>query len=148
MRRRSAKVMSVITAVMMAGCGLRSISPATQADFGKVLENGGYGSLDDGYTTDSEDGSTAIVPAKNGWVAGFYVCADNEVAENEFYNECNTAGLDDFKDGDNYTIAEKETGEKYLRYIVVDNTCLFMEGSTENEEEMKRFAKELGYDVQ
>lgn len=46
MRRRSAAVMSVITAVMMAGCGLRGLTPATQADFGKVLEDGGYGSLE------------------------------------------------------------------------------------------------------
>ena len=148
MRRRSAAVMSVITAVMMAGCGLRGLTPVTQADFGKVLEDGGYGNLEDGYTTDSEDGSTAIVATKNGWVAGFYVCADSEVAETEFYNECNAAELEDFEDGRNYTIAEKTIGESHFYYIVVDNTCLFMEGSTENEEEMKQFAKELGYDAQ
>lgn len=148
MRKKAAAAMAAVTAMMLAGCAFSSIKTATQQDFNELMVGGGYCDPDDGLTTDSEDGSVQIMQANSGWLVGFYVCADDDVAENEFYGQCQEEGMEDFVDGRNFTSAEKHDDENYLYYVVADNTCLFMRGSADNETEMKQFVKELGYDTE
>lgn len=132
-------------ALLFSGCGGKTLTPATYEQFYDEFVSGGYCSSGEGLTSDSEDGTSAIMQADNGWLAGFYLCADDEVAENEFDYECAQAGIESFKDGKNYSAADKLSEEEYLLYFRVDNTCLFMRGDPEDAKEMKSFAAGLGY---
>jgi hypothetical protein len=114
--------------------------------FSKTMLEEGYCAEDSISTTDTEDGTSSVVLTENGWLAGFYDCADEEIAENEFYSECNAAEIEDIKSlGKNGLSAEKSTDKGFVLYIKVGKTCLMMMGPEENSSEMKEFAKKLGY---
>ncbi|MBQ8965024.1 hypothetical protein [Ruminococcus sp.] len=144
---RNLKAAAAAAALMLlAGCSSgRTIDTITTAEFKEALTIGGYGSADDGFTTDSEDGTTTIMQAKSGWLVGFYECRDSEVAETEFYSECGAADIEETREGKNYICAEKESDDEYLYYIAVDDTCLFVRGKPENSSEIEQFTEDLGY---
>lgn len=135
---------AALAAAAMTGCGEKRLTAVSYEQFSDGLVSGGY-YIVDGLTSDSEDGTSSIIVTNNGWLAGFYECSDDDVAETEFNYECGQAGIDTFNDGPNYSIADKKSDEEYLLYVRVDNTCLFMKGSPNDEEEIRSFADSLGY---
>ena len=143
--RKTAAAVIVSTVMLFSGCMKRSIEPLNCSEFSDKMYQKGFCSREDGVTSDSEDGTSVIIQAKNGWLAGFYECSDREVAENEFNSVCNAAGIESFSGGDSYGIGEKTTDSSYYYYAYTENTCLFMIGTPDNAEEIKDFAKELGY---
>ena len=146
MRRTALAAVIVSAAMMLSGCMEKNISAVNFDTFSKTLLEEGYCAEDSISTTDTEDGTCSAVVTENGWLAGFYECADEEIAEIEFYNECDAAEIDDIRTlGRNGLSAEKSTDEGYLLYIKVGKTCLMMKGPEENSSEMKKCAKKLGY---
>ena len=146
MRRTALAAVIVSAAMMLSGCMEKNISAVNFDKFSKTMLDEGYCAEDSISTTDTEDGTSSVVLTENGWLAGFYDCADEEIAENEFYSECDAADIEDIKNlGKNGLSAEKKTDESFMLYIKVGKTCLMMMGPEENSSEMKEFAKKLGY---
>ncbi|MBO4867455.1 MAG: hypothetical protein J5582_12995 [Ruminococcus sp.] len=144
--RRTALAAVIVSMTMLCGCMGKSISAVDYDKFSKTLLEEGYCAEDSISTTDTEDGTSSVVLTDNGWLAGFYECADEEIAENEFYNECDAAGIDDVRTlGRNGLSAEKDTDEGHVLYIKVGKTLLMMMGPDDTLVEMKNFAKKLGY---
>lgn len=144
--RRTALAAVILSMTMLCGCMEKNISAVNFDKFSKTMLEEGYCAEDSISTTDTEDGTSSVVLTDNGWLAGFYECADEEIAESEFYNECDVAGIEYVKTlGKNGLSAEENTDEGYLLYIKVGKTCLMMRGPEENSSEMKKFAKKLGY---
>ncbi|EXM40919.1 hypothetical protein RASY3_00945 [Ruminococcus albus SY3] len=144
--RRTALAAVILSMTMLCGCMEKNISAVNFDKFSKTLLEEGYCAEDSISTTDTEDGTSSVVLTDNGWLAGFYECADEEIAESEFYNECDVAGIEYVKTlGKNGLSAEENTDEGYVLYIKVGKTCLMMKGPEENSSEMKKFAKKLGY---
>ncbi len=143
---RTALAAVIVSSMMLCGCMGKSINAVSSKEFSKTVLECGYCAEDGISVTDSEDGTSTKVLADNGWLAGFYECADYDIAENEFYSECNAADMDDIKDIDNNVqSAEKTSGNNYSLYIRVGKTCLMMTGPTERSDEMKDLAAKLGY---
>lgn len=144
--RRTALAAVILSMTMLCGCMEKNISAVNFDKFSKTMLEEGYCAEDSISTSDTEDGTCYGVLTDNGWVAVFYECADEEIAEIEFYNECDAAEIDDIRTlGRNGLSAEKSTDEGYLLYIKVGKTCLMMKGPEDNSSEMKKFAKKLGY---
>ena len=144
--RRTALAAVILSMTMLCGCMEKNISAVNFDTFSKTLLEEGYCAEDSISTSDTEDGTCYGVLTDNGWVAVFYECADEEIAEIEFYNECDAAEIDDIRTlGRNGLSAEKSTDEGYLLYIKVGKTCLMMKGPDDTLVEMKNFAKKLGY---
>lgn len=146
MRRTALAAVIVSAAMMLSGCMEKNISAVNFDTFSKTLLEEGYCAEDSISTSDTEDGTCYGVLTDNGWVAVFYECADEEIAETEFNYECDVVGIEEVRTiGRNGLSAEKSTDEGYVIYIKVGKTCLMMKGTEENSSEMKKFAKKLGY---
>lgn len=144
--RRTALAAVILSMTMLCSCMEKNISAVNFDTFSKTLLEEGYCAEDSISTSDTEDGTCYGVLTDNGWVAVFYECADEEIAETEFNYECDVAGIEYVKTlGKNGLSAEENTDEGYVLYIKVGKTCLMMKGPEENSSEMKKFAKKLGY---
>ena len=146
MRRTALAAVIVSAAMMLSGCMEKNISAVNFDKFSKTMRDEGYCAEDSISTTDTEDGTSSVVLTENGWLAGFYECADEEIAETEFNYECDVVGIEEVRTiGRNGLSAEKSTDEGYVIYIKVGKTCLMMKGPDDTLVEMKAFAKKLGY---
>lgn len=144
--RRTALAAVIVSAMMLCGCMEKNISAVNFDKFSKTMLEEGYCAEDSITTTDTEDGASSVVLTDNGWLAGFYECASEEIAENEFYGECDAEGIKDVKTlGKSGLSAENTVNGIFMLYIKVDKTCLMMMGPEERSSEMKKFAKKLGY---
>ena len=81
--RRTALAAVILSMTMLCGCMEKNISAVNFDKFSKTLLEEGYCAEDSISTTDTEDGTSSVVLTDNGWVAVFYECADEEIAEIE-----------------------------------------------------------------
>lgn len=144
--RRTALAAVIVSVTMLCGCMGKNINAVSYDEFSQTMLDEGYCAEDSISTTDTEDGTSSVVLTNNGWLAGFYECSSDEIAENEFYGECEAVGIKEVKElGKNGLSAEKITENGFVLYIKVGKTCLMMMGPETKSSEMKSFAKELGY---
>ena len=145
MKKRTSITIIFLFLLMLSGCGNKLKALDVESVKESLIQMGCY-------NDDFQDYSLAGISDIGGiinesWLFSFYDYGDQKKSLDEIIPVFLAYDLDTYEvtEGSNYIIYEKEEQNTYLLYVRVDNTLLWISGPKDKKEEIRSFAKDLGY---
>jgi len=145
MKKRTSITIIFLFLLMLSGCGNKLKALDVESVKESLIQMGCY---NDDFQEYSLAGISDIGGIINeSWLFSFYDYGDQKKSLDEIIPVFLAYDLDTYEvtEGSNYIIYEKEEQNTYLLYVRVDNTLLWISGPKDKKEEIRSFAKDLGY---
>ena len=138
-------VLSVMALSMLCGCGSKFKKTDMETVIG-ILESNDYYEESRFISRETDEFIKCDGLLTNGWKFAFFdFKKDTEACDGEYEAEVKRAGTVTRMEDGNYCIVEADDDIIYRLIVRVDNTYIVIMGGSDEKEDIKDLAREIGY---